>query len=153
MITSLLHLVGLRPRVYYTLTNFRGGGAGACPGIRKRGGPKSESLFFFFFFAFHFFRGGGPAQKLAEKKTFSTRKVAKYRWNSLIFALMTFFYLFIFIYFFFCFSISRGGGPRPLGPPLDTRLGEQGPLAPPPSIRQWTCYGDLCCAPGFSYNL
>ena len=26
MISSLLHLVGLRPRVYYTLTNFRGGG-------------------------------------------------------------------------------------------------------------------------------
>ena len=30
MISSLLHLVGLRPRVYYTLTNFRGGG-GARP--------------------------------------------------------------------------------------------------------------------------
>ena len=29
MISSLLHLVGLRPRVYYTLTNFRGGGAKA----------------------------------------------------------------------------------------------------------------------------
>ena len=28
MISSLLHLVGLRPRVYYTLTNFRGGGGG-----------------------------------------------------------------------------------------------------------------------------
>ena len=47
------------------------GGAGACPGIRKRGGPKSESLFFFFFFfAFQFFRGGGPAQTLAEKKKY-----------------------------------------------------------------------------------
>ena len=45
---------------------------GACPGIRKRGGPKS-----FFFFAFQFFRGGGPAQKLAEKMIFSTKKVAK----------------------------------------------------------------------------
>ena len=31
MISSLLHLVGLRPRVYYTLTNFRGGGGGARP--------------------------------------------------------------------------------------------------------------------------
>ena len=32
MISSLLHLVGLRPRVYYTLTNFRGGGARPpCP--------------------------------------------------------------------------------------------------------------------------
>ena len=49
---------------------------GACPGIRKRGGSKSKSLFFF---AFQFIRGGGPAQKLAEKMTFSTTKVAKYR--------------------------------------------------------------------------
>ena len=32
---------------------------------------------FFFFFAFQFFRGC-PAQKLAEKMTFSTKKVAKY---------------------------------------------------------------------------
>ena len=31
MISSLLHLVGLRPRVYYTLTNFRGGGGGKAP--------------------------------------------------------------------------------------------------------------------------
>ena len=29
MISSLLHLVGLRPRVYDTLTNFRGGGGKA----------------------------------------------------------------------------------------------------------------------------
>ena len=37
MISSLLHLVGLRPRVYYTLTNFRGGGQGplAPPSIRQ----------------------------------------------------------------------------------------------------------------------
>ena len=28
MMSSLLHLVGVRPRVYYTLTNFRGGGQG-----------------------------------------------------------------------------------------------------------------------------
>ena len=28
MISSLVHLVGLRPRVYYTLTNFRGVGQG-----------------------------------------------------------------------------------------------------------------------------
>ena len=54
--------------------------AGACPGIRKRGGPKSESLFFFFFFfCFSIFQGGGPAQKLAEKMTISSKKVAKYR--------------------------------------------------------------------------
>ena len=31
MISSLLHLVGLRPRVYYTLTNFRGGGGQGPP--------------------------------------------------------------------------------------------------------------------------
>ena len=31
MISSLLHLVGLRPRVYYTLTNFRGGATPPCP--------------------------------------------------------------------------------------------------------------------------
>ena len=31
MISSLLHLVGLRPRVYYTLTNFRGGGKAPLP--------------------------------------------------------------------------------------------------------------------------
>ena len=31
MISSLLHLVGLRPRVYYTLTNFRGGGEAKAP--------------------------------------------------------------------------------------------------------------------------
>ena len=32
MISSLLHLVGLGPRVYYTLTNFRGGaGRGQGP--------------------------------------------------------------------------------------------------------------------------
>ena len=48
---------------------------GACPGIRKRGGPKSERLFFF---AFQFFRGG-PAQKRDEKIIFSTKKVAKDR--------------------------------------------------------------------------
>ena len=38
MISSLLHLVGLRPRVYYTLTNFRGGGQGPLgppPSIRQ----------------------------------------------------------------------------------------------------------------------
>ena len=29
MILSLLHLVGLRPRVYYTLANFRGEGGKA----------------------------------------------------------------------------------------------------------------------------
>ena len=32
MILSLLHLVGLRPQVYYTLTNFRGGGGKALLG-------------------------------------------------------------------------------------------------------------------------
>ena len=31
MISSLLHLVGLRPRVYYTLANFRGWGKAPLP--------------------------------------------------------------------------------------------------------------------------
>ena len=31
MISNLLHLVGLRPRVYYTLTNFRGGQGPLAP--------------------------------------------------------------------------------------------------------------------------
>ena len=45
----------------------------------RGGGPKSKSLFFFiFFFAFQFLRGG-PAQKIAEKIIFSTKKVAKYK--------------------------------------------------------------------------
>ena len=37
MMSSLIHLVGLRPRVYYTLTNFRGGGQGPLgpPSIRQ----------------------------------------------------------------------------------------------------------------------
>ena len=38
---------------------------GACPGIPG--------------IAFQFFRGGGPAQKIAENMIFSTKKVAKYR--------------------------------------------------------------------------
>ena len=33
-----------------TLAGHYGHIPGACPGIRKRGGPKSESFFFFFFF-------------------------------------------------------------------------------------------------------
>ena len=41
---------------------------------------------------------------------FPTKKVAKYRCNSLNFAI------------FFGFSISRGGGQGPLAHPLDTRL-------------------------------
>ena len=52
-------------------------GPGACPGIRKGGG--AQNLKAFFFFAFQFFRGGGPARKIAEKMTFSTKKVATYR--------------------------------------------------------------------------
>ena len=49
----------------------------ACPGIRKGGGRKSD-LNFLFFFAFQFFKGG-PAQKIAEKMIFPTKKVAKYK--------------------------------------------------------------------------
>ena len=46
----------------------------ACPGIRKRGARKPESLFF----CFSIFQGG-PAQKIADKIIFPTKKVAKYR--------------------------------------------------------------------------
>ena len=69
---------------------------------RKRGGgPKIWKPFFFFFFTFQFFRGGGgPAPKIAEKLIFSTKKGAKYRWNSLIFALMTFFFFFFLLFNF-----------------------------------------------------
>ena len=79
--------------------------AGACPGIRKARGAKYEGPFFLLFN----FSRGGPAQKIAEKMIHSTKKVAKHRWNSLKFALMTFF-----------FSIARGR-PRPLAPPPWTR--------------------------------
>ena len=41
-----------------------------------RGGAQNLKAFFF---AFQFFRGWGPAQKIAEKMIFSTKKVAKYR--------------------------------------------------------------------------
>ena len=40
MISSLLHLVGLRPRVYYTLTNCRGGGGLAPPQYANGSGMK-----------------------------------------------------------------------------------------------------------------
>ena len=50
--------------------------AGACPGIRKGGGQYLKA---FVFFCFSIFQGGGPAQKVVEKMTFSTKKVAKYR--------------------------------------------------------------------------
>ena len=49
MISSLLHFVGLRPRVYYTLTNFRGGKAPlAPPSIRQWQGRPQDLA------------GGGP---------------------------------------------------------------------------------------------
>ena len=59
------------------------------------------------------FSGGGAAQKIAEKILFSTKKVAKYRYNRLKFVLMTF--------FFFAFQFLGGGGGRPLGSPPWTR--------------------------------
>ena len=52
---------------------------GAFTGICKRGAQNLKAFFFFFFFfAFQLFREG-PAQKIAEKMIFSTKKVAKYR--------------------------------------------------------------------------
>ena len=46
----------------------------ACPGIREGGGQKSEMLFFLLFNI-----SRGPAQKIADKIIFPTKKVAKYR--------------------------------------------------------------------------
>ena len=60
---------------YYMIYSLK---PGACPGIGKGGGLKSEN-FFFFFFAFQSFSGGGPAENIAEKMIFSTKKAAKYR--------------------------------------------------------------------------
>ena len=51
---------------------------GACPGIRMGGGGGGLNLKAFFF-AFQFFSGGGgPAQIIAKKMIFSTKKAAKY---------------------------------------------------------------------------
>ena len=70
----------------------------ACPGIGKGGGGrKSERLFFCFSL---FSRGGGAtqkiAEKIAEKMIFLTKRVTKYRRNSLKLTLMTFFLLYNF---------------------------------------------------------
>ena len=40
-----------------------------------RGGAQNLKAFFFYYY----FSGGGPAQKIAEKMIFSTKKVAKSR--------------------------------------------------------------------------
>ena len=71
-----IHVRGLFLFIWGDLFRMR-----ACPGIRKRGGGAQnlKAFFFFFFFAFQFFRGGGPAQKIAEKMIFSIKKVAKSR--------------------------------------------------------------------------
>ena len=56
MFSSLLHLVGLRPRVYYTLTNFRGGGKAPLPPPQYANGPNTGAYA-------GFLRGGGPTLK------------------------------------------------------------------------------------------
>ena len=43
-----------------------------------RGGAQNIKAFFFRFSIFKYFRGGGAAQKVAEKMIFLTKKVAKY---------------------------------------------------------------------------
>ena len=65
-------MLGSLSQIVYWYTRI----SGACPGIRKRGGG-AQNLKGFFFFAFQFFRVGGPAQKIAEKMIFLTKKVAK----------------------------------------------------------------------------
>ena len=42
----------------------------------SRNSQNSQNLKAFFFFWFLIFQGGGPAQKIAEKMIFSTKKVA-----------------------------------------------------------------------------
>ena len=69
-----------------------------------RGAQNLKGFFFIYFISMY---SWVPAQKIDEKMIFSTKKVAKYRWNSLKFALMTFFLAFQFL----------GGGAGPL-PPL-----------------------------------
>ena len=70
MISSLLHLVGLRPRVYYTLTNFRGGGQGPLgpplntPMIGYNADPYGQSFFPKCISAWN-----GLAQEIAEANT------------------------------------------------------------------------------------
>ena len=71
---------------------------------QEGGGPKSGSLFFLLLF--NIFRGG-PAQKLAGKITFSTKKVANYSLNICHDDL----------FFLSFFSISRGWGQAPWAPP------------------------------------
>ena len=45
MISSLLHRIGLRPRDYYTLTNFRGGGGGPRPPPQYANGQIPHALY------------------------------------------------------------------------------------------------------------
>ena len=51
----------------------------ACPGIGKGGGGAQNLKAFFFFFLLFNLLGGGPAENIAEKMIFSTKKAAKYR--------------------------------------------------------------------------
>ena len=110
------------PQTFLTQTSpfftEKGLKTGACPGICKGGPNIWKPFFFFFFFCFSIFQGG-PAQKIVDK-------MAKYRWNSLKFALMTFVF-FLFFLFFFAFQFLGGGGP-----------------GPPPWTRAWKTYIYFC---------
>ena len=64
-------LYGVRRHQARVQEFVRGGG--------PKGGGQKLKAFFFVFFCFSILQGGGPAQKIAEKKIFSTKKVAKYR--------------------------------------------------------------------------
>ena len=74
----LRHLANIVDMTFCGVGLFGGGGGGARR-VSRNSQETPFFFFFFFFFAFQFFRGGGPAQKLAEKMTISTKKVAKYR--------------------------------------------------------------------------
>ena len=59
--------------------NSQEGGPKYVQEFARGGGGAKYLKAFFFFLLFNFSGVGGPAQKLAEKMTFSTKKVAKYR--------------------------------------------------------------------------
>ena len=63
----VVHSVYKPPNDQFQLPALGHRNPGACPGIRKRGGPKSESLFFFFFFCFSIFQGGAQLRNKLRK--------------------------------------------------------------------------------------
>ena len=67
--TAICLLKAMGPDNQARVQEFAGGGAQNLKGF---------FFFFFFFFCFSLFQGGWPSSE-TEKKTFSTKQVAKYR--------------------------------------------------------------------------